>query len=168
MDRFDDWFDADRGDVGARDVRAPFCRKAAEQLVKRAGIAQPPVPVDEIAALLGFNVRRVALPRGLDARALVTGDQKIIELDARAATVRQRFSIAHELGHMCLGHAHDDGPIAERQANVFAGSLLVPRKWLTRDIKTFPTIEALAQRYHVSRDVMTIALTDARLLDQLR
>lgn len=38
---------------------------------------------------------------------------------------RQRFTIAHELGHLYLGH-RTDGPAEEREANWFAGQLLMP------------------------------------------
>lgn len=168
MDRFDDWFDTERGAVAPTDARAPFCRKAAEQLLRRAGVNAPPVPVVAIAEMLGFAVERKVLTRGLDARAVLAQDMKVIELDAQASNARQRFSVAHELGHFCLGHVHEDGQMAERQANVFAGALLVPAKWLRRDVKTLTTIAALAQRYEVSRDVMTIAVSDAKLLGLVR
>ena len=38
---------------------------------------------------------------------------------------RRRFTAAHELGHIYLGHTAD-GPVQEREANWFAGQLLMP------------------------------------------
>lgn len=39
---------------------------------------------------------------------------------------RRAFTLAHELGHIMLGHAGDDEKAEEREANAFAASLLSP------------------------------------------
>jgi Zn-dependent peptidase ImmA (M78 family) len=96
------------------------------------------------------------------------GDQRVIQLATGQARVRQRFSLAHEIGHHLLGHRHGESELAERQANIFAGALLVPPTWLRRDVTSGMTAEALATRYDVSREVIFIALKDARLLKKLR
>lgn len=108
------------------------------------------------------------LPRGVDARLRVSGASRVIELASGQARVRHRFSTAHELGHTSLGHRHGETDVAEQEANAFAGALLVPQSWLRRDIDTFTTVTALAERYEVSRDVIFIAVQRARLLDRLR
>jgi hypothetical protein len=43
----------------------------------------------------------------------------------RTATLRARWTLAHEVGHVCLGHRKDD-MVEEREANLFASELLVP------------------------------------------
>jgi hypothetical protein len=149
-------------------VRRAHCRKAAEQLLKRSGVKEPPVPVDEIAPMLGFEVRVEDLPRGVDARLRLVRGSRIIELASGQARVRHRFSIAHELGHATLGHHHGETDVAEQEANAFAGALLVPRTWLKRDVESFRGVEDLARRYEVSRDVLIIAAQGARLLERLR
>jgi Zn-dependent peptidase ImmA (M78 family) len=69
------------------------------------------------------------------------GEQPVIEYNQSEAVVRQRFTIAHELGHYALGHASSprDTPAnfstkvvddAERRANRFAAELLIPAKEL--------------------------------------
>lgn len=40
-------------------------------------------------------------------------------------SARKRWSVAHEIGHICCRHT-SDGPAEEAQANAFAASLLVP------------------------------------------
>lgn len=149
-------------------VRSAHCRKAAEQLLKRSGVKVPPVPVEAIARTLGFDVRTVDLPPGVDARLRVSGADRIIELASGQAGVRHRFSIAHELGHASLGHRHGETDVAEQEANAFAGALLVPRSWLRRDVDTVPTAAELARRYHVSRDVVFIAAQGAGVFERLR
>src|ERR1022692_1648898 len=128
-------------------VRAAFCRQAAEQLLKRCGVHQPPVPVEQIARKLGFDVRVIDLSAGVDARLLVTGAGSTIELASSQPNVRHRFSIGHELGHACLGHRHGETEVAEQEANAFAGALLVPAAWLRRDLARLPTAPMLAEHY---------------------
>src|SRR5438876_7289831 len=85
-------------------IRKAFCRKAAEQLLRRRSVTNPPVPVEEIAAALGYETKVVDLPHGVDARLRITGQRRVIELAKGQARARHRFSIAHELGHGTLGH----------------------------------------------------------------
>lgn len=56
----------------------------------------------------------------------------------------------------------------EREANVFAMELLMPRDWILRDVETYREqagndserlVEILAKRYEVSAFVMTMRLT---------
>ncbi len=171
MDDVDVWDEDDRrggGGVEREDARPAFCRKLAEKTLARFGIVDAPVPVDRLAAKLGILVRIADLPRGVDARLRLRGQQTLIELASGQARVRHRFSLAHELGHHLLGHRHGESGLAERQANVFAGALLVPPMWLRRDVASGMTAEALATRYDVSREVIFIAVKDARLLKKLK
>lgn len=49
--------------------------------------------------------------------------------DVNAGRNKQRFSVAHEIGHIVLGHIDkgiEDSEEAEREANYFAGYLLFP------------------------------------------
>lgn len=149
-------------------IRRAHCRKAAEQLLKRCGVKEPPVPVEEIARTLGFETRTEDLPHGVDARLRVSGASRVIELASGQARVRHRFSIAHELGHASLGHRHQETEVAEQEANAFAGALLVPRTWLRRDVDAVRTVVELARRYDVSRDVVFVAAQGAGLLERLR
>jgi hypothetical protein len=169
VDELDDWGDDDRRGHGVdrEDVRAAFCRKLAEQTLSRNGISEPPTPVDQLAAKLGFTIGLVQLAPGVDARMRVIDGRHIIELATGQAQVRQRFSIAHEIGHHLLGHRHGESDLAERQAHIFAGALLVPPTWLRRDLADGATADSLARRYDVSREVIFIAAKDARLLKRL-
>jgi Zn-dependent peptidase ImmA (M78 family) len=97
--------------------------------------------------------------------------------------VRQRFTIAHELGHFFL---HQDEKTfieyrktsgneiksrKEREANQFAASLLMPQIFLERDIKSLPgefilenEVSYLAKKYNVSEESMTFRLINLNLL----
>jgi Zn-dependent peptidase ImmA (M78 family) len=124
--------------------------------------------VEQLAQRATFKVRIARLPQGVDARLQISGESRVIELAAGQAHTRHRFSIAHELGHFHLGHRHGENALAEKQANIFAGALLAPGQWLTRDLPKFSTAAALASRYDVSREVIFYAAKDARLLSRLK
>lgn len=153
---------------GARsEVRSGLAKKIAQRVLKDCGVIKPPVPVEEIAARLGFKLEIRDLPDGVDARLVSSDSAKVIQLARGQATVRHRFSIAHELGHHFLGHSHGERKAAESEANAFAGELLVPRAWLARDLKQGFSIAQLVERYRVSREVVFIAARDGHLLGRL-
>lgn len=158
--------------VAAPDARAriAFCRQAAQQVLRRHNITEPPVPVEDIIRRLGLQIQiNREVTSGVVARLRTTPEGKAMELAPGQPRVRQRFSMAHELGHHVLGHALEPTPVAEAEANTFAGALLVPREWLARDLKgERMTAAALAQRYDVSQEVIFIAVKDGRLLQRLR
>jgi hypothetical protein len=149
-------------------ARLGHCRRAAEQLLKRCQISEPSVSIQRIAEQLAIGIDFVSLPRGVAACVRLRGDTKVIEVNERDPRVRQRFSAAHEIGHICLGHAHDDGRVSEREADIFAGALLIPRRWLKADVRTISSVAALSRRYQVSDAAMIIALTEASLLGVVR
>lgn len=149
------------------EVRAELCRRMAQRVLRDHTITAPPVPVDRIATTLGFELHLRDLPPGVDARLQIIDSRKVIELARDQAEVRRRFSTGHELGHHFLGHRHNEHQAAETEANIFARELLIPRAWLKKDVDRY-SIAELVSRYNVSRDVLFIVATDARLLNRLR
>lgn len=85
---------------------------------------------------------------------------------------RQRFTIAHELAHCCLhsldlqeSHVelrrnNEIKDVKERQADVFAGELLIPEVSIKKiyDKLFSPSLNVLAQIYKVSTNVMAARL----------
>ena len=145
-------------------VRVAFCRKMADRVLKDHAIKGPPVPVEQIASSLGFEISEVALPRGVDARLRVHDSERVIEIAAGQHTHRQRFSIAHELGHFVLRHDNTTSRVAEAEADRFAGALLAPGRWLAPDYRKGLQTEVLVARYDVSSQVIIIALKNARVI----
>jgi Zn-dependent peptidase ImmA (M78 family) len=104
--------------------------------------------------------------------------------NSRHPATRQRFTIAHELGHLLLHgdelHIDEGFPFAFRdevsslavdpgeiEANHFAAELLMPASWLIReirgqslDIESEKVIVSLAKTYGVSVQSMTHRLTN--------
>lgn len=101
---------------------------------------------------------------------LSNGDNAVIYYSNKDTPNRQRFTIAHELGHICqhlqpetTDYPYIDWRIEEQssntreiQANTFAGELLIPLNRL-RDIyisMSFPNSKSLASAFGVSVNVM--------------
>ncbi|MGH2892603.1 MAG: ImmA/IrrE family metallo-endopeptidase [Solirubrobacteraceae bacterium] len=121
--------------------------RSADELLKRHGVAKPPVPVEQIARREGIQVVRTQAS-GTESGFLLRDNKRIvIGINSRNSRKRQRFTIAHELGHWQLHH--DGRPLIvdhairinkrnevssaasdheEIQANAFAAALLMPEE----------------------------------------
>lgn len=88
---------------------------------------------------------------------------------------RQRFTIAHEIAHCCLGHMDDRNgshieyrteqesyiKLKEYEANVFAGKLLMPTKYIqdiARILHYNMSLEILSKFFRVSKSVVKARL----------
>lgn len=79
------------------------------------------------------------------------GRHLILYNDWILSSARKRWSIAHEIGHICCGHA-TDGPLQEAQANIFASELLMPEVVLQEAFRMglVCTAQDIASLFHVS------------------
>ena len=145
--------------------------RAAAAMLARHWDGKLPVDPLRIAAALGIRV----VPRGGPGDADYaysgyfdnSGEQPVIEYNVSEAAVRQRFTLAHELGHYALGHASSprDTPAnfssgvsdkAERLANRFAAELLMPAKEARIVVQggLFKNVAELASAFNVSQTAM--------------
>lgn len=92
---------------------------------------------------------------------------------------RYRFTVAHELGHCCLGHYNigqssvhyafrtdnEDPDDTEISANIFAGELLIPEDSLKKVIGelVIPSVQSLSRIFAVSENVMLKRLDHLKL-----
>ena len=109
----------------------------------------------------------------------------MIWVNKRQALTRQRYTLAHELGHYLLRHvskfhldlggdlspnASGEHPDynwrAERAANEFAASLLMPATIIRRAAAETTNISTLASRYKVSPAIMGSRLTALRIISE--
>lgn len=118
----------------------------AWKILLECGICSLPVRVSLICTRLGVRlcsysqgyelIRRFRLSgqlRGNDGFLFCLDQVPIIFYNQSRPVCRQRFTVAHELGHLLLGHgapqphpAPEGGRQAERAANSFAADLLSP------------------------------------------
>lgn len=89
--------------------------------------------------------------------------------------VRQRFTQAHELGHVILNHVKEDQPCMrdvcfensspnERAANAFAAELLMPAQWLPKMFREQKSPTELAKILGVSVTALHYRLKNLRLI----
>ena len=131
--------------------------RLAEQLLKRADVSKPPVPVERIARLLNVEIRYVPFQGDISGMVAREQGRAVIGVNTVHAISRQRFTIAHEIGHLELGHSLEgfgqDGMHIDRdfkvklrdgkssqatdpteiEANAYAASLLMPRAMLMQE-----------------------------------
>jgi len=138
-----------------------------------------PVPVDSIAEdLLGLSVEA----RELDVSGMLLPAERRILVNAAEPQTRQRFTIAHELGHwicQCLEgsskpvycRAEDVGvnPEAralEREANIFAANLAMPETAIRTSWETIGNLHGCARHFDVSLNAMAWRLYSVGLVNR--
>ena len=149
----------------------------AERLLKSLGVTKPgEIDLEDIAFDQGAEVRYCNL-NGCEADILGYRDSAIISIDQNRGHRRKRFSIAHELGHwhyhrckklQCRVEEYQPKhkQLAERKANGYAASLLMPHylvKPRARDHKklTFSVIEQFSTEFNTSLSAIAIRLVEA-------
>lgn len=111
-------------------------RDAAWRILLDCGVGELPVRIREVCSTLGIPVKLYEPKDGNDGKSLIADGQAVILVSRLVSPERQRFTAAHELGHIILGHVGQyelcsrepnpgDNPI-EQGANVFASRLLAP------------------------------------------
>jgi Zn-dependent peptidase ImmA (M78 family) len=141
--------------------RAADIRAEAERLLARYKVVEPPVDVERIAH--GERLRIVRKQLG-ESDGFIEDD--VLTVNAEHARTRQRFTIAHELGHLVL-HADGTDVNSEREADQFASALLIPRDMLRQAVAQTRDLDVLRRRFQMSREALWIALRDARLDRQI-
>ena len=95
--------------------------RRAFRILKDASVRRPPVDVHHIAATLGALVREEASGSDISGALFRDGDRVLIGVNVSHPRIRQRFTVAHELGHLCL---HDgDVSIDHHYAVVTEGKM---------------------------------------------
>jgi Zn-dependent peptidase ImmA (M78 family) len=163
----------------------PRIETLVRNLLKDHKVSRPPVPVETLATKLGAKVRYSPFDGDISGMVYRDEDRVIIGVNSLHHTNRQRFTIAHEIGHMLLHkgiEVHVDRAYRvnlrndisssavdreEIEANRFAAKLLMPEHMLIADLKGQEIdfederkLEKLARRYSVSIQALTFRLTN--------
>lgn len=162
--------------------KVTYPEKVAQRIIEELKIEKPPISIQAVIEHVGKN-EKVSIR--LEPQAFVDkvsgahiskGDRHLIAYNRHHHPHRQRFTIAHELGHLLLGHAdvrnNDDdfntkNP-EETVANKFAAELLVPIVFLKKDFERgIRDVKSLAQRYKVSEEMMWWKIMDTGLFKKI-
>lgn len=146
-------------------------RRIARKLLKDAQIKQPPVSLQKVLDFL--KTRKDLLILGYDFGEKISGliriedDEITIGFNNTQHWHRRRFTIAHELGHMFMGHTckiNERNSVSEIEAHQFAAELLMPLDFLKKDCKGLPDLEVLSKKYIVSKEALTRHIMECRLI----
>ena len=134
--------------------------KEAIEVLADFGVSEAPVPVEQIARKLGAQITYESFEGEISGMLYRAQGAAVIGVNSRHAPTRQRFTVAHEIGHFLM---HKGQPVfidrfvrvnwrdgesgrEEVQANAFAAELLMPR-----DLTRAATERALYRRRDFTR-----------------
>jgi Zn-dependent peptidase ImmA (M78 family) len=165
-------------------LRRKKIQELVDALLARFRVKGPPVQVVQIARKLGLELQHHAFDKEEFSGILVReGGRAVIGVNSSHHPNRQRFTIAHEIGHFLL-HGGDrifidrsynvsfrssvsslGTDLEEIEANTFASYLLIPEGFLCKDpdavdidIEDDVAIKRLARKYRVSPQAMAYRL----------
>ena len=162
-------------------------RREAKKILQECKVKNPPVPVERIAETLGAQIRYSPFDSDSElAGMLIRSDGgTVIGVNSMHHVNRQRFTIAHECGHLLLHKGRDvhiDRSFRvnrrdevssqaidpdEIEANRFAAELLMPFDMFMKDLREYDIdiedgeeLKELAERYQVSVQALTHRITN--------
>jgi Zn-dependent peptidase ImmA (M78 family) len=163
----------------------------AAQILHDSGAYRLPVAIDLVVNRLNLKAIASSLDEEMSGLLVVENKRGAIAYNAAHAAVRQRFTLAHEIGHylLHLRNAHsrlfldryvvyrrDDLASAgndreEIEANAFAAALLMPAQLVREEIRRHGLdlddegdLRVLAKRCNVSTTAMSFRLGHLGLL----
>lgn len=170
-------------------MKASNAEKGAIALLDGAGITAVPVPVEALARSLEATLTFEAYDGDVSGMLYRTEDQAVIGVNSSHAPTRQRFTIAHELGHLVMHKGQEmfidrfarvnwrngESNREEMEANAFAAELLMPRKFVEQHVEKVVAarkhvspqdlVDELARSFRVSPEAMSYRLSNLGIVD---
>ncbi|MFE7845303.1 helix-turn-helix domain-containing protein [Microbacterium sp. NPDC057407] len=160
-------------------------RKAAEWALGRidATVLLGPTAelVEAIETSFGVDVANASeMPVGFDGLAFQDDSVRLVLLLTTENWTRRRFTIAHELGHIVWGDAHEviaeslnpggTADYKEKRANAFAAAFLMPETLLNEELAgrviDHPVFHELVVRFRVSPSSLAVRLKSLSFIDE--
>jgi Zn-dependent peptidase ImmA (M78 family) len=163
--------------------------KEARQLLERFG-EHLPIDVEAMIKELGLAIRTQELEDSVSGMLVIKDGRITIGVNKNHHPNRQRFTLAHELGHFLLHRnvsnifidastvffrdstSSDGSKAQEIEANAFAAELLMPEERLRKIIRNQPldafdegAVRRLGAQFGVSVQALTIRLTKLGLIE---
>jgi len=169
-------------------------KRIVRQLLDEHSVIAGPIDVVYLAKALNIEIRLRDFAKDMSGFAYQKGGEKVIGVNASDSPLRQRFTIAHELGHIYLdprddlnvdknfvlkyrnGLSSQGIDLKEMEANYFAAELLMPEDLLKEDIEAYKKeyggfdfeddelVRLLAGKYRVSGHAMSVRLASLHYL----
>jgi len=147
---------------------AETARATALKILEECGVKRVPVSLVRVAKLLGVQVEYTPLDIELSGMAFVKEGRRFAWVNALHHPNRQRFTLAHELGHHALhsemlsGGVHVDKGMLMRDANSASGE-----DWREIQANNFASELLMPQYALVERNASAIDLDDDEKLGKL-
>lgn len=158
----------------------------AELLLKKSGFYKTGLDVEELVNKLNIELvkKNFGFDSDISGLLALSNNKVVISVNSTEDIKRQRFTIAHELGHFILhskdqplfvdktpkvmyrNNASTTGEIVkEREANAFAAALLMPKDLISEAIDNCilggdDIVERLASDFNVSEQAMSFRLSN--------
>jgi Zn-dependent peptidase ImmA (M78 family) len=148
-----------------------YFRQAAERWIRQAGILEPPVPLDDLAAAVGVPVLYVHLPRWFRSAIIYEDGMPIVLVNEIVTEPVRRAAFGHAIAHIITvledptqGYPRDSAP-THRLADVIAEELLTPA-FLVREqaMKWFNDYRYLSGLFGVAEEEMFSRMSDLGLV----
>ena len=148
-----------------------------------------PIKIECIVKKEGIAVRYCKLEDNMSGLLIIQGPSRLIGIEESHVKERQRFTLAHELGHYILHNEKSnifvdtilfkrqmEGYTSkeekwEREANFFAANILMPEQLVKREVHLLEgdlydddNVRTLAKKFNVSLSAMTFRLTNMGLI----
>ncbi len=173
-------------------IRKKRIETLTQKILHECNVVEPPVPIEGIVKRYGLQLHFQALQSDLSGFLYREQENGIIGVNSIHAKVRQRFTIAHELGHFLL-HQNDSlhvdravhvkfrGNLSkqgidtdEMEANLFAAEILMPQDLIVREFERNEPIDILdedfivqlAHQYNVSMQALILRLVNLRYIEE--
>lgn len=158
----------------------------ASSILSEFNITKAPVDIKAIVLKKGITIKPYDLGENVSGMLVIKGDEGIISYNPTESIVRQRFTMAHELGHFILHKKTQDVFVdkqfqvhfrnensatgqdnQELEANSFAAAILMPKDLLLTEIKKHDfdlgdefAMKELAKLFNVSLQAMTFRMVN--------
>ncbi|HLO73880.1 MAG TPA: ImmA/IrrE family metallo-endopeptidase [Flavobacterium sp.] len=160
--------------------------ESSENLLRDNGFYKVGFDIDKLVKHLKIELikKRFDFESDISGLLAINNNRAVISVNSTEDVKRQRFTIAHEIGHLTL-HSKDQpffvnktskvmyrnnasatGEIfKEREANAFAAALLMPRELISNEIDECEfggdeAVKHLAKRFKVSEQAMSFRLSN--------
>jgi Zn-dependent peptidase ImmA (M78 family) len=156
--------------------RKASAKNLARKLIKDAKIQEAPVSLQKIIEHLQLShklyVEKASFATEVSGLIVkckaVDSEYYVLGFNENHPWCRRRFTIAHEIGHLLFGHVckkeSEDNSGNEKEADIFAAELLIPKELIKKDFLKTPNIPELSKLYRVSGEALSIKLGEDRLL----
>lgn len=156
-----------------------LARNIAKEILKNIGVKNPPILIKDVLNHIKKEKDLLVYPWFFDDSIsgiqITKGEEAIIGYNKSQHPHRQRFTIAHEIGHFLLGHTQknfildfDSRKPEEIEANQFAAELLIPLEMLKKDLKSNKKPKDIAREYNVSEEALWWRIYESKLIFKVK